>query len=342
MNILVCPTAFKGTLRPSEASQLIVRGARRRWPDAQIKTLPLADGGDGTLDVLLGALKGRLIRTRVQGPMGKTVTASWALVNGGKTAVIEMARASGLALVKGPKKILQATSFGTGQLIRAALEKGCREILLGVGGTACGEGGAGALSALGLKLFDARGHLLSARPLDVMRVARVDFSKLDPRLKKTKIRVLCDVRNPLLGPRGSARVFGPQKGASPKEVQFLEKMLTHWSRFARVNTARRPGAGAAGAIAFGLSGFAGASLEAGTSFIMKAVGWRRHARSASILITGEGRLDKTSFDGKVLAGVLAQRYRADVVVVCGSSTLTAHEAHRRHISHVFTLKEFLR
>ncbi len=340
VNILVCPTAFKGTLSPSEAAALIVRGAWRRWPGAHISTLPLADGGDGTLDVLLQALKGRIVKTRVQGPMGQKTAASWALLAGEKTAVIEMARASGLALVKGRKKILHATSFGTGELIRAALDRGCREILLGVGGTACAEGGAGALEALGLRYVDDAGRPLSSRPVDLIRIARVDFSRLDPRLKKTKLRVLCDVTNPLLGARGSARVFGPQKGATPIQVNFLEKMLTRWSRFAPVKTARLPGAGAAGALAFGLSGFAGATLERGASFIMDAVGWKKKSRRADLLITGEGRLDKTSFDGKVLAGVLSRRASARVAVVCGSSALKKSEWSRRGIADVFTLKEF--
>ena len=242
--------------------------------------------------------------------------------------------------MKGRKQILQATSFGTGELIKAALNHGCREILLGVGGTACAEGGAGALEALGLRFFDGGGRRLSSRPVDLVRVARVDFSKLDPRLKKTKLRVLSDVTNPLLGARGSARTFGPQKGATPAQVNFLEKMLTRWSRFAPTKTARWPGAGAAGALAFGLSGFAGASLERGTSFIMDAVGWKHKARRADLLITGEGRLDKTSFDGKVLAGVLARRARAQVAVVCGSSALKKSEWSRRGIADVFYLKEF--
>jgi glycerate kinase len=341
VNILVCPTAFKGTLSPSAAAALIVRGARRRWPHARLSTLPLADGGDGTLDVLLQALKGRVIKTRVRGPLGAATTASWALVNGKKTAVIEMARASGLALVKGRKKILEATSFGTGELIRAALDRGCRDILLGVGGTACAEGGAGALEALGLRLFDAAGRSLSSRPMELARVARVDFSALDPRLRKTKIRVLCDVTNPLLGARGSARVFGPQKGATPAQVNFLEKLLKRWSRFARFKTARAPGAGAAGALAFGLSGFAGATLERGMPFIMDKVGWSKRSRGADLLITGEGRLDKTSFHGKVLAGVLARRGRARVMVVCGSSALTKSEWRRRGVAEVVALKEFV-
>jgi glycerate kinase len=341
VNILVCPTAFKGTFSPSEAAAMIARGVRRKWPAATVETLPLADGGDGTLEVLLTALKGRMVTTRVRGPLNEPVSARWALVGGGHTAVIEMARASGLALLKGRNRILQATSYGTGQLIKAALARGCRQILIGVGGTACAEGGAGALEALGLKFFDGMGRSLSSRPVELARVARIDESALDARLKKIKLRVLCDVTNPLLGRRGSARTFGPQKGATPAQVKFLENMLIRWSRFAPRDTKNKPGAGAAGALAFGLSGFAGASLEPGTRFVMNAVGWNQRARKADLLITGEGRLDKTSFQGKVLAGVLARRGRAQVMVVCGENALTKSEWRRHGVSDVFLIKEFL-
>jgi glycerate kinase len=185
VNILVCPTAFKGTFSPSEAAAMIARGVRRKWPAATVETLPLADGGDGTLEVLLTALKGRMVTTRVRGPLNEPVSARWALVGGGHTAVIEMARASGLALLKGRNRILQATSYGTGQLIKVALARGCRQILIGVGGTACAEGGAGALEALGLKFFDGMGRSLSSRPVELARVARIDESALDARLKKS-------------------------------------------------------------------------------------------------------------------------------------------------------------
>jgi glycerate kinase len=196
------------------------------------------------------------------------------------------------------------------------------------------------LEALGLRYVDAVGRPLSARPVELARIARIDFAAFDPRLKKTRLRVLCDVTNPLLGRRGSARVFGPQKGATPAQVVFLEKMLARWSRLAPVKTARRPGAGAAGALAFGLSGFAGATLERGTPFIMDAVGWKKAAHRADVLVTGEGRLDGTSFEGKVLAGVLQRRGRARVIVVCGSNALKKSEWSRRGVAEVLSLKEF--
>lgn len=300
------------------------------------RLLPLADGGDGTLDVLLAALGGRRRRTRVTGPLGRPVVAEWGIVRG-DTAVIEMARASGIALTRGRNRVMEATSRGTGELIRAAMDAGCRSIYLGVGGTATADGGAGALAALGLRYFDRDGRALAEDPVSLLRLHRVDRGGLDPRLERTRLFILCDVRNPLLGPRGSARTFGPQKGASPRQVRTLEKFLKHWSRFARRQTRTRRGAGAAGAVAYGLSAFAGANLVEGCPFIMKAVGWSRAARSADVIVTGEGRLDPTSFSGKVAGEVARGRGRAIAAAVCGTSSMTAAEAARRGLSEVVTL-----
>jgi len=247
-------------------------------------------------------------------------------------AVIEMARASGLALVKGKKRIREATSFGTGQLIKAALDKGCRQIVLGVGGTASSDGGAGALQALGLKYIDKEGLPVSPQPKDLIRIHGIDRTTFDNRLRKTKITVLCDVKNPLLGPKGSARVFGPQKGASPQDVVFLERLLARWSRFAKQQVKNRPGAGAAGALAFGLAGFAGARLVEGTPFIIKELGWKSRACTSDWIITGEGRVDQSSFSGKVIGTILKNRFKAKVFVVCGNTSLPQSFLRRKGIS----------
>lgn len=294
--------------------------------------MPLADGGDGTLDVLLSVLKGKKISTQVEGPLGKKAQATWAMMN--KTAVIEMARASGLALVSGKNRIMEATSIGTGELITAALNRGCKTIYLGVGGTACAEGGAGALRKLGLAYYGKAGEELSAQPVDLYRLAKVDWSRFDRRLAKTKIFVLCDVRNPLLGPHGSAHAFGPQKGATPAQVKTLEKMLTRWARFAKKDAKKIPGAGAAGALAFGLAGFARARLVEGTRFIMKTLKWRRAAKKADLIITGEGRLDKTSFSGKVIGEILRSSRGKKLLIVCGSSSLSQKQLRRKGVAWV--------
>lgn len=334
---LVCPTAFKGTLSPLQAAQAIARGIKSSF--RSVTLLPLADGGDGTLEVLMSAFRGKRRRTRVTGPLGRPVVAEWGFVSGvrglrGPTAVIEMARASGLALTRGKNRVMEATSRGTGELISAALDAGCRSILLGVGGTATADGGAGALAALGLGFLGRGKRPLATSPLSLLELASIDSSTLDPRLRRTKIIVLCDVSNPLLGPRGSARTFGPQKGASAAEVRVLERAMKHLSTFAHRQTKSFPGAGAAGATAFGLSAFAGAQLVNGCAFIMTAVGWRTLARRAQVLITGEGKLDRTSFSGKVAGEVSRCRRRATAVAICGSTNLKKTDLFRRGFSAV--------
>ena len=323
----------------------MARAAQKKFPGATLRVMPLADGGDGTLEVLRLAWGGKLIFTMVEGPLGIKVKAAWGFFSGqGRrhpVAVIEMARASGLALVRGRNRIMDATSFGTGQLIRAALNKGCRNIILGVGGTACADGGAGALRALGLKYFDRTNQELSARPRDLLQLHRVEWTDFDGRLRKAKINILCDVTNPLLGQRGSARIFGPQKGATPIQVRQLEAMLRRWSMFAPRKVAMESGAGAAGALAFGLAGFAGAHLRQGTPAVMRALKWGTEARKADLILTGEGRLDQTSFQGKVVGEVVARKGRAQVMVVCGSSTLSPREIKNRKIFRVERLKEFI-
>lgn len=297
------------------------------------------------MEVLSNALGGKKFSTWVEGPLRKKVKASWILVEPkkkeGRTALIEMARASGLALLNGKNQIMEATSTGTGQLIKAALDKNCKKIILGVGGTACSEGGAGALRALGFRYFDGKGRDLSAKPKDLGRLFSINKTLLDPRLKQTQILVLCDVKNPLLGPKGSARTFGPQKGATPKQVEKLEKILRHWAGFSAKSVKNLPGAGAAGALAFGLAAFAGAKLVPGTSQVMRALNWNAAARKADLIITGEGRLDKTSFQGKVVGEIIKRRGHAQVMVVCGSSSLSKKEIQRSHISRVARLQEFI-
>lgn len=329
-SILVSPNAFKGTLSPSQAARVILRVIRKYHPAYRCDALPLADGGDGTLNVALTVFGGKRMKTTVQGPHGRPVRAQWALLRG-RVALIEMARASGLALIRGRNRILDATSFGTGQLIRTALDHGCRDIWIGVGGTATGDGGAGALRALGLKLADRKGNPLAGSPRDLTQLAAVEWDAFDSRLAASRIVVLCDVGNPLLGPNGSARVFGPQKGASAPQVRILERALKQWSHFAPRQTKNRAGAGAAGALAYGLSAFAGARLVKGTAFLMEATRWPSLAKNAAVIITGEGRLDRTSFFGKVVGEILRRKKKSKVAVLTGTCALSPREWKRRGI-----------
>ncbi len=311
---LLSPTAFKSTLSPGRAAQIMRAVIKKQNPHWIVQCLPIADGGDGTLDVLSLALRARTKRSQVTGPLGKKVWARWAVAPKGplvpeKTAIIEMARASGLALVSGKNKIMEATTYGTGELIQAALTSGCRRIVMGVGGTATGEGGIGALQALGLKYFDKHHQSLSGSPQNLLKIKEINWSQLDPRLRNVKIFVVCDVTNPLLGPHGSARTFGPQKGATPKQVEQLEKGLRHWARFAKFQTKNHSGAGAAGALAYGLSAFLGAQLVRGSPFIFKMLNWKKSAKKADVIISGEGQLDQTSFSGKAIGEMRPQNAR---------------------------------
>jgi glycerate 2-kinase len=330
--ILLSPTAYKGTLSPWAAARLMARVLRKLKTTEPVELLPLADGGDGTLEVLLEPFHGVLKTSRVQGPLGHPVRAQWGYVKSRRLAILEMAQASGLKLVKGKNKILQATTFGTGQLIKAALDAGCRTILIGVGGTASSEGGAGALQALGLRYEDKGGHALSGSPQDLIRLAKINWKKLDPRLRRTQIIILCDVKNPLLGKNGSAATFGPQKGATPAQVQFLEKVLKRWSLFARYKTQNKMGTGAAGALAFGLSGFLNAQLVDGCRFIIEATGWKDKARQASLIVTGEGQMDRTSFKGKVIGAITKHRGGAPVGVICGRTLVSEAAARKKGIA----------
>lgn len=334
--ILISPTAFKGTLSPFEAARAIAFGLRRELPRVPMSLVPLADGGDGTLEVLARALSANVRKKRVQGPLGRFVKARWALARrvanlSGPVAIIEMAEASGLKHVRGKNKIRQASTVGTGELIKAALDAKCRTILIGVGGTATADGGAGALWSLGLRYRDSRGHFLDPYPNALGQLRSVDWSGLDPRLERTKIIVLCDVTNPLLGKNGSARVFGPQKGATPADVVFLERFLGRWSRFARANTIKTPGAGAAGALAYGLSAFLKARLADGGRFILEVSKWKRAAHRAKWVITGEGQLDQTSFSGKTIGAAAQARGRARIAVVCGKNRLSRIDLKKRGV-----------
>lgn len=326
MNVLVAPDKFKGCLSAGEAARLMARGARRFSPRASVRLLPLADGGDGTAEVLRKALKGRRRSRIVLGPRGGEVRASWTWIPRGRAALIELAQASGWAhLLPRDRKPLLTTTYGTGQLIRAALAAGAREVLVALGGSATVDGGLGVLQALGAGVFLKGGRFLdeAAAGRHLALLERVDFSTMDPRLKKTRTVLLCDVENPLLGRRGAARAFGPQKGASPRDVAFLEKALRRWAavlrRDAGVEVLGKPRLGAAGGAAAGLSAGLRGRAVSGIDAVMDAVGFEAHLRWADVILTGEGAVDGTSLEGKALGEVLrrAKGRGKPVLVIAG-------------------------
>jgi glycerate kinase len=321
MRVLVAPDKFRGTLSASQAAAAIRRGWSRVRPGDELRLVPLADGGEGTLEAIVGS-DGELVPHAVTGPRGDPVTAPFGIA--GDTAVVELARASGLALLAPERHDpLRTTTRGTGELIRAALDAGARRVLVCVGGSATNDAGVGMATALGAAFRDPAGAPLRDGGGALIEAATIDLRGLDPRLRSTEVIGLVDVDNPLCGPNGASATFGPQKGASPDEVLVLDRALGHLAavveRDLGVALADEPGAGAAGGTGFGLMAFLGAKLRPGLEVVMEAVGFDAQLRAADLVITGEGSFDAQSLHGKVPAGVLAAAglARVDVAIVCG-------------------------
>lgn len=344
---LLCPDSFKGTLSSTEAAELLSEAARARFPGCTCRCVPMADGGEGTVEALVEALSGCRVTVGVQGPLGTPVKATFGLVRpadpcqdtpaaqdataapGPLAAVIEMAAASGLPLVEGQKDILAASTYGTGQLILAALDAGATSITLAVGGSATNDGGMGMLQALGATFADKDGALLPGCGGSLGQVESVDLAGLDPRLAHTPVKVLCDVDNPLLGPQGCARVFSPQKGATAAQVEVLERGMAHYGaklqEAAGHHAQDLPGSGAAGGLAFGCMVGLGAQLVSGISQVLDLIGFETLAAAADLVVTGEGHLDAQTARGKVCAGVgaVCQTLQVPCVAIVGGAAVDA-------------------
>ncbi|HEY1685446.1 MAG TPA: glycerate kinase [Tepidisphaeraceae bacterium] len=309
MRIVIAPDKFKGSISAAEAAAAMARGVLAVWPDAQIDLCPIADGGEGTVAALVAATQGKFITHRVTGPLAEMkVDANFGVLGDGKTTVIEMAAASGLALLRAEERNpLNTTTFGTGELLRIAAEMGLKKIILGIGGSATCDAGIGAAQGAGLTVLMRDGSQvamsepLAARDLDqVLMVKHARGSPVDG----AEITVACDVTNPLYGPDGAAAVYGPQKGATAKEVRELDRLLRDWAeRTGKTAEANIPGAGAAGGLGFGMLVYFGAKLRSGFEIVTEAVGLRERLRGADWCITGEGKLDASTLAGKGPAGV---------------------------------------
>jgi glycerate kinase len=289
------------------------------FPNARIVCLPIADGGEGTVDAVLEAAGGRRKSLQVRGPRGKKVTASYGLLDGGR-AVLEMAEASGITLIpEAERNPLETSTYGTGELIRDALDEGCSEMLLGIGGSATNDGGMGMAAALGYRFLDADGRELDGKGATLSRIASIDATRADPRLKSLSISVACDVSNPLTGPDGASAVFAPQKGATPAMVRELDAGLSRLAAVARRNLGvemeSQPGAGAAGGLGGGLIAFAGARLMSGIEAVLDLIRFDDHLEGADLVITGEGAIDGQTRYGKVPSGVARRARRKGVPVV---------------------------
>ncbi|HCX78453.1 MAG TPA: glycerate kinase, partial [Firmicutes bacterium] len=324
MKILIAPDSFKESISAAKAAEAIARGIRDVLPAAETVLLPIADGGEGTVEALVKAAGGRLVSTAVSGPLGDEVCAPWGILPDG-TGVIEMAAASGLPLVPLPRRNpLLTSTLGTGQLIRAALDQGCTRIILGVGGSATNDGGAGALAVLGAALLDERGREISPNAQGLLDLHTIDTNNIDPRLAKTRIEVASDVDNPLLGPRGAAAIFGPQKGADPAMVSVLEQALTRLAEVVRNSVGKDiasfPGSGAAGGLAAGLSIISPVVVRPGIELVLDTINFASHLQGADLVFTGEGKIDGQSVMGKALSGIarLAGQANVPVIALCGA------------------------
>lgn len=344
MKIVIAPDSYKESLTAMEVATAIEAGFRQVMPNAEYHKLPMADGGEGTVQSLVDATDGTIIEHTVTGPLGEQVKGFYGLMGDGKTAIIEMAAASGLHLVPAKKRNpLLTTSFGTGELIKAVLDQGVEHIIVGIGGSATNDGGLGMAQALGIKMLNAQGNELGYGGGELAQLARIDMSGIDPRLAKIKLEVACDVDNPLCGLKGASHIFGPQKGATPAIVEQLDANLAHYAEIINVQLGQDvkdiPGAGAAGGLGAALLGLFNASLRPGIDIVMDAVNFTDIVSDADLVITGEGRIDSQTIHGKTPIGVAraAKKFHIPVIGIAGCLSDDCDVVYEHGIDAVFSV-----
>ncbi len=342
--IAIAPDSFKGTLSAAEAAAAIAAGVRRAIPRARFRLIPMADGGEGTVDAVIAATRGKWRRCSAHDPLGRTMTTRYGLV-GGRTprAVIEMAAASGLPLLKpNERNPLVTGTEGTGDLLRDALNRGAKHIWMGIGGSATNDGGTGMARALGVRFLDKRGNDLPRGGGALATLDRIVLDGLDPRVKQVSIEVACDVTNPLYGANGASAIYGPQKGATPAMVRQLDAGLKQLAKVVKrqmgVDVSEAPGSGAAGGLGFGLMAFCGARLRRGVEMVADAVELEAQCRGCDLVITGEGRMDGQTVNGKTPMGVarVAGRVGAPVIAICGCTGDGWQDVHKVGIAAIFS------
>jgi glycerate kinase len=328
VNILIAPDKFKGSLSANEVCDAISLGVLQHYPDATISCVPMADGGEGTVDVLLNHSKGSLIKLNVTGPSFESVTSEYGISEDGKTAFIEIAKVSGLLLLPEEKRNpLYTTSYGTGELIRHAINHGVNKILLGIGGSATNDAGLGMVEALGVEFFDRHEKRIKPIGASLLSLHSFNTSNIHPNLNDIEIVALCDVENPLHGPHGAAFVYGPQKGADEKTVHLLDEGLQNFEKIVRQETglqANFPGAGAGGGIASAVKIFLNGNIRKGIDYVIETTQLEQKIKEADLVITGEGKIDEQTFSGKVVGAIasLGKKYDKEVLAVCGQSELS--------------------
>ncbi|MEI9918321.1 MAG: glycerate kinase [Bacteroidota bacterium] len=334
MRVLICPDKFKGSLTASEVCDAAEAGILKKFPDATVIKLPLADGGEGTMQILTNFFHGKIVKLKVHGPLFEEVEATYGTDNG-STAFIEMASASGLQLLEKEKRNpLETTTLGTGELIRHAIQNGATKIVLGIGGSATNDAGIGMASALGYKFFNGD-QLLEPIGKNLVHITRIGSPET-----KIDVIALCDVNNPLFGPNGAAHIYGPQKGATPEAVELLDQGLVNFEKVARKTfgkSADFAGAGAGGGIAGGASVFFNLTVKSGIAFLMESLNVAEEIKKADVIITGEGKIDRQTLAGKVVASVARHSIGKKVIALCGVCELRKNEMEKLGISGVISL-----
>ena len=344
MKIVVAPDSFKESLTAMEVAQAIERGIKKVSFGLEVKTVPMADGGEGTVQALVDATSGSIIKSMVKDPLNRDIASFYGILGDGMTAVIEMAAASGLDLLQDTERNPEiTTTYGTGQLMLHALEAGCKKLIIGIGGSATNDGGAGMAQALGASLLDSHGQQIKLGGGFLNELAQIDLTDLDLRVNDTEILVACDVTNPLTGPNGASIIYGPQKGADKEMVQKLDQNLGHLAQCIEsdleISVGHVPGAGAAGGLGAGLMAFLQAELSPGFDIISETVNLNKVVQGADLVITGEGRIDHQTQFGKTPFGVaqVAKKYNKPVIAITGSIGQGVDELYAKGIDSVFSI-----
>lgn len=339
MKVVIAPDSFKGSATAVEVAEALAVGFQQVFPEARIEIVPMADGGEGTVEALVSATGGKTRSAYVQNPLGDGISAEYGILGDGVTAVIEMSAASGLTLVTEElRNPMVATTYGTGQLIQSALDHGCRRLLIGLGGSATNDGGAGVAMALGASLKTSDGKSIETGGQGLADLAEIDLTEIDPRINETEVVVACDVDNPLTGPLGAAHIYAPQKGATPEMVQVLDQNLEHYAsmieRYLGKVVTEIPGAGAAGGLGAGLIAFTEAELKPGIDIVTETVELVQRIKEVDLVITGEGRLDAQTIYGKTPVGVakIAQQFGVPVIAIAGGIEGNPNELYQAGIT----------
>ena len=344
MKVVVAIDSFKGSLSSMEAGTAVAEGIYRADKDAEVTVRPLADGGEGTVEALTAGMNGRIESVKVTGPLGNTVEASYGIIAETKTAIIEMAAAAGITLLaEKDRNPLYTTTYGVGELMQDAMKKGCRNFIVGIGGSATNDGGVGMLQALGYDFLDADGKQVPYGAKGLALIEKITDDRVVPELKECHFKVACDVANPLCGEQGCSAVFGPQKGATPSMIAEMDEWLARYAALTKEkypqSDRNKPGTGAAGGLGFAFLSYTNAALDSGVKIILEETKLEEHIKSADIVITGEGRLDSQTIMGKAPIGVarMAKQYGKKVLAFSGCVTEDAVLCNRHGIDAFFPI-----